>query len=314
MPGPLENAMRAVAMPRSAWFVVGFCAALRACSGPDGGGSAGDLDAPGADRLLEDENVLGDQGVSVEQVQGFLADEGSALAGYDEDGRSAAPMIVDASRARGVSPVYLLARIQTESALVRSNSLDNLHSATGCGCPDHERCNPAFANFGPQVRCASNLARSYCYAPWDQRLCLAPDGDFFDAVRQGRASIVTDHLEAFTERGLRPRSGEELEADLVVLATGLKMKLLGGTAIEVDGRPVELAKTLTYQGSMFSDVPNLAFAVGYTNASWTLKCDLTSEYVCRLLRHLDAHGFSSCRPRRGDASVEGDPIIDFSSS
>ncbi|MCU0684745.1 MAG: NAD(P)/FAD-dependent oxidoreductase [Polyangiaceae bacterium] len=172
--------------------------------------------------------------------------------------------------------------------------------------------NEARKAVGELVDAATHLTPRY--APWDQRLCLAPDGDFFAAVRQGRASIVTDHLDAFTERGLRLRSGKELEADLVVLATGLQMKLLGGTEIEVDGRRVDLSKTLTYKGSMFSDVPNLAFAVGYTNASWTLKCDLTNEYVCRLLRHMDAHGFSRCRPRRGDPSIEGDPIIDFSST
>ncbi|HEU4537633.1 MAG TPA: NAD(P)/FAD-dependent oxidoreductase, partial [Polyangiaceae bacterium] len=164
---------------------------------------------------------------------------------------------------------------------------------------------------GDLVDAATHLTPRY--SPWDQRLCLAPDGDFFAAVREGRASIVTDHVEAFTERGLRLRSGAELEADLVVLATGLKLKILGGAELFVDGARVELSKTLTYKGSMFSDVPNLAFAVGYTNASWTLKCDLTSEYVCRLLNHLRERGLTRCCPRRTDPSVEGDPIIDFSS-
>ncbi|HEU4536886.1 MAG TPA: hypothetical protein VFS00_22340 [Polyangiaceae bacterium] len=144
-----------------AWFALGLCAALGACSGLEGGASTGEGDAPGPDRLLEDENVLGGEGVTADRVQGFLADEGSALAGYAEEGASAAQLIVDAARAEGVSPVYLLARIQTESGLVRSGSLERLRSATGCGCPDGERCDPAFANFGPQVRCAARLVRSY---------------------------------------------------------------------------------------------------------------------------------------------------------
>ncbi|HEU4410131.1 MAG TPA: NAD(P)/FAD-dependent oxidoreductase [Polyangiaceae bacterium] len=151
------------------------------------------------------------------------------------------------------------------------------------------------------------------YAPWDQRLCLAPDGDFFAALRGGKASVVTDHVEGFTAAGLRLRSGAELEADLVVLATGLRLKLLGGAEVEVDGRRVELSESMAYKGAMLSDVPNLAFAVGYTNASWTLKCDLTSEYVCRLLRYMDARGFSRCCPRRRDPAMKGSPIIDFSS-
>ncbi len=151
------------------------------------------------------------------------------------------------------------------------------------------------------------------YRPWDQRLCLVPDGDLFAELRAGKVSVVTDHIERFTERGIRLHSGEELEADLVVTATGLRLKFLGGIRLEVDGRSVESSQVLVYKGSMLSDVPNLAFAVGYTNASWTLKCDLTSEYVCRLLRHMDAHGYASATPRVTDTSVTAEPILDFTS-
>jgi cation diffusion facilitator CzcD-associated flavoprotein CzcO len=144
-------------------------------------------------------------------------------------------------------------------------------------------------------------------------MCLVPDGDLFEAIRERRASVVTDHIDTFTETGLRLRSGQELEADLVVTATGLKLKFLGGMKLEVDGKRVELAKTLTYKGMMFSDVPNLALATGYTNASWTLKCDLTSEFVCRLINHMDAHGYTQCCPRKNDPSMKELPLLDFTS-
>jgi monooxygenase len=150
------------------------------------------------------------------------------------------------------------------------------------------------------------------YKPWDQRLCLVPDADLFASIREGRASVVTDHIDTFTETGIRLRSGETLEADVIVTATGLKLKLFGGIDFSIDGKPLEPAKALIYRGMMCSDVPNMAFAVGYTNASWTLKCDLTSRYVCRLLRHMDRRGYSTCMPRR-DPTVEELPILDFSS-
>ena len=150
------------------------------------------------------------------------------------------------------------------------------------------------------------------YRPWDQRLCLVPDADLFASLRDGRASVVTDHIEAFTETGIALHSGEHLDADVIVTATGLQMKFLGGVELAVDGRRVEAPATLVYKGMMCSDVPNLAFAVGYTNASWTLKCDLTSRYVCRLLSYMDEHGYRSCVPRR-DPAVEEMPLIDFSS-
>ena len=150
------------------------------------------------------------------------------------------------------------------------------------------------------------------YDPWDQRLCLVPDGDLFEAIREGRASVVTDHVETFTERGLQLASGAELEADLIVTATGLELLALGGMEIAVDGREIVLSETMGYKGMMLSGVPNLAFALGYTNASWTLKCDLTCEYVCRLLRHMAEHGYDVCTPRRDPAIAEL-PFIDFSS-
>jgi monooxygenase len=150
------------------------------------------------------------------------------------------------------------------------------------------------------------------YNPWDQRLCLVPDGDLFTAIREGDATVVTDTIETFTEGGIRLTSGEELEADVVVTATGLNLLPLGGIDIAVDGDEVELGKTMAYKGMMFSDVPNLAVSIGYTNASWTLKCDLTCEYVCRLLNHMRKHGYAYCVPRR-DPSVAEEPLIDFSS-
>jgi monooxygenase len=150
------------------------------------------------------------------------------------------------------------------------------------------------------------------YKPWDQRLCVVPGGDLFKAIRAGRASIRTDAIATFTENGLALASGAALDADLVVTATGLNLLALGGLEIAVDGRTVDLPETMSYRGMMLSGVPNLAIALGYTNASWTLKCDLTCGYVCRLLNHMDAHGYRQCAPRR-DPSVAERPFIDFSS-
>jgi cation diffusion facilitator CzcD-associated flavoprotein CzcO len=151
------------------------------------------------------------------------------------------------------------------------------------------------------------------YNPWDQRMCLVPDGDLFEAISRGSASVVTDRIETFTETGIRLESGAELEADLIVTATGLNLVPLGGTDIRVDGEPLRLPETLTYKGMMLSDVPNMAFAVGYTNASWTLKCELTCEYVCRLLDHMAENGHAVATPRNRDPSVRPEPLIDFSS-
>jgi cation diffusion facilitator CzcD-associated flavoprotein CzcO len=151
------------------------------------------------------------------------------------------------------------------------------------------------------------------YGPWDQRLCLVPDGDLFKALRSGRADVVTDHIETFTETGIQLRSGRTLPADIVVTATGLRLKFLGGMALDVDGTRVEPGKTTAYRGLMLSDVPNLAFAIGYTNASWTLKVDLAAAYVCRVLNHMEKHGHTRCVPRRTDPTLEDVPLIDFSS-
>jgi cation diffusion facilitator CzcD-associated flavoprotein CzcO len=151
------------------------------------------------------------------------------------------------------------------------------------------------------------------YGPWDQRLCLVPDGDLFEALSDGRASIVTDRIETFTEKGLRLASGTELEADLIVTATGLNMLAFGGMEIAVDGEEIELPQTMTYKGMMLSGVPNLALAFGYTNASWTLKCDLTCEYICRVLNHMAANGYRQCTPRNSDPSITEEPFIGLTS-
>lgn len=151
------------------------------------------------------------------------------------------------------------------------------------------------------------------YSPWDQRLCLVPDNDLFASIRDGSASVVTDHIETFTETGLALRSGKQLDADIVITATGLVLQIFGGMTIEVDGAPIVPSKVLVYKGMMCSDVPNLAFASGYTNASWTLKADLTSEYVCRLINFMDAKHYTSCRPRRPQTGMKELPLLDFSS-
>ena len=151
------------------------------------------------------------------------------------------------------------------------------------------------------------------YNPWDQRLCLVPDSDLFATIRAGKASIVTDEIDTFTETGLRLRSGNEIEADIIVTATGLRLKLLGGTQIVVDGALVDMSRTLGYKGVMFSDIPNFASAFGYTNASWTLKADLTAAYVCRLLNYMDERGYASCTPRRRDPEIVEEPMVNFTS-
>jgi monooxygenase len=151
------------------------------------------------------------------------------------------------------------------------------------------------------------------YNPWDQRLCLVPDGDLFTSIKQKRASVVTAEIDRFTEGGIRLKDGSELPADVVVTATGLVMQLLGGMETVVDGRAIDFAKTMNYKGMMYSDVPNLASAFGYTNASWTLKCDLTCEYICRLLNYMERHGYKQCMPHNVDPSIEQLPVLDFSS-
>ncbi len=148
------------------------------------------------------------------------------------------------------------------------------------------------------------------YDPWDQRLCLVPDGDLFEAISAGTATVVTDRIRTFTETGLELEAGECLEADVVVTATGLNVQIFGGAVISVDGVEIEPGKTMAYRAMMLSGVPNFAFTIGYTNASWTLKADLVAEYVCRLLVHMRRTGASSVVPVRDD-SVEGVPLMDF---
>jgi cation diffusion facilitator CzcD-associated flavoprotein CzcO len=142
---------------------------------------------------------------------------------------------------------------------------------------------------------------------------VVPDGDLFGAIRQGRASVVTDRIRGFAERGIELESGQQLDADIIITATGLNLQLLGGANVSVDGIAVELPSTVAYKGMMLSGVPNMAMALGYTNASWTLKCDLISEHVCRLLRYLDEHGLDSVTPLEPDPSEPRVPIIDLKS-
>jgi len=150
------------------------------------------------------------------------------------------------------------------------------------------------------------------YNPWDQRVCVVTDGDLFKAIGSGAVTVVTDEIDAFTAGGIRLRSGAQLPADVIVVATGLKLHPLGGIEFTVDGARVELARAMTYKGAMLSDVPNLAYTFGYTNASWTLKADLTANYVCRLLRHMDSHGYAIAVARR-DPALGEQPFLDFTS-
>jgi len=151
------------------------------------------------------------------------------------------------------------------------------------------------------------------YNPWDQRLCLVPDGDLFKTIRLGRASIATDEIERFTPTGLQLKGGEHLDADVVVTATGLKLKVLGGASVTLDGRAVDLAQTVSYKGMMYSGIPNLASSFGYTNASWTLKAELIAQYVCRLLNHMQAYGYDVCVPRLDDEAMGREPAVDLTS-
>ncbi len=150
------------------------------------------------------------------------------------------------------------------------------------------------------------------YKPWDQRLCLVPDGDLFKSLREGRASVATDQIETLTPQGIQLRSGQLLKADVIVTATGLQLNVLGDVKLSLGGVPVNPAELLVYKGMMFSGLPNLAHTFGYTNASWTLKADLTARYFCRLLRHMDRHGQAVFTPTRG-ADVVAEPFLDFTS-
>ena len=149
------------------------------------------------------------------------------------------------------------------------------------------------------------------YQPWDQRMCMVPDADLFKAIRRGTASVVTDRIETFTPTGIRLASGAELEADIVVTATGLQLLAFGGIELVVDGTPVSLPDTVSYKGMMLSGVPNFGYAIGYTNASWTLKVDLVAEHLCRLLSAIDAAGATTVTPELNDPSAPTRPLLDF---
>ncbi|AOH86768.1 FAD-containing monooxygenase EthA [Sphingomonas panacis] len=169
----------------------------------------------------------------------------------------------------------------------------------------------AQARLGPDYDVATHFTPSY--DPWDQRMCLAPDGDLFDAINAGKAAVATDRVARFTRYGVALESGVELPADIIVTATGLEILLLGGIALSVDGDAVDLANRYSYKGVMFSDVPNLALVFGYTNASWTLRADLASSYVCRLLNTMRRRGARQVTPRLGGRPVSALPFVDFTS-
>jgi len=165
-----------------------------------------------------------------------------------------------------------------------------------------------------QLPAGFDVARHFTprYKPWDQRICLVPDADLFAAIRDGRADVVTDTIERFTASGVRLASGAEVPADVIVTATGLELTVLGGMRLSLDGRPVDPATLTVYKGMMYGGIPNLITTFGYTNASWTLKADLTAAYACRLLGHLQRHGGRSFVPRV-DPSVRHEPFLDFTS-
>jgi monooxygenase len=151
------------------------------------------------------------------------------------------------------------------------------------------------------------------YQPWDQRACLAPDGDLFNAIKNGSASVVTDHIDTFTATGITLQSGEELAADIIITATGLNLAILGSYEISVDNKPFNAADSYCYKGMMLSGLPNFAFSMGYTNASWTLKSDLVGQYVCRLINHMHKHQHHYCQPVLPINGMESEPFINFTS-
>jgi monooxygenase len=184
------------------------------------------------------------------------------------------------------------------------------------------RRRPEFAKKAILKRASDELGSDYdiathftpTYYPWEQRLCLVPDGDLFAAIREGRASVVTDQVETFTEKGIQLKSGKELESDIIVTATGLVLEILGGIEVSVDGKRVDFSKTLSYKGVMFSDVPNLASVFGYINASWTLKADLICSYVARLITYMDKNGYAQVTPRNREPSMPSAAFIEHFSS
>jgi cation diffusion facilitator CzcD-associated flavoprotein CzcO len=151
------------------------------------------------------------------------------------------------------------------------------------------------------------------YDPWDQRMCLVPDNDLFESIAGGKVSVATDRIRTFTETGLELESGAQLDADLIVTATGLNLLVLGGIELTVDGDRVDVPHAMSYKGVMLGGVPNLAYTFGYTNSSWTLRADLVSQYVCRLLEYMDAGGYRQCTPTNRDGSITTEPFIDLTS-
>lgn len=151
------------------------------------------------------------------------------------------------------------------------------------------------------------------YNPWDERLCAVPDGDLFKVLRQGKASVVTDHIDRFDETGIKLKSGQHLEADIIITATGLDLQILGGMTVEKDGQPFDMTSVMNYKGIMFENLPNLAMIFGYTNASWTLKADISSEYICRLLNHMDKTGRKIATPMNTDPTVEKESFVEMHS-
>jgi monooxygenase len=149
------------------------------------------------------------------------------------------------------------------------------------------------------------------YDPWDQRLCVAPDGDFFRAIRDGSLTIVTDHVVGFTENGVKLKSGAHIDADIIVTATGLNIQPLGGASITVDGETIDLTQHVSYRGMMLDGIPNFAYAIGYTNSSWTLKIGLLAQYFTRLLRYMDEHGWNACCPTLPPGGLTTRPLLDF---
>lgn len=149
------------------------------------------------------------------------------------------------------------------------------------------------------------------YDPWDQRLCVVPGGDLFATIRKGKASVVTDRIETFTETGIALESGRHLDADIVVTATGLDLLALGGVELRLDGEPVDITERLAFKGTMLSDIPNFSFAVGYTNAPWTLKVDLVAEFLCRVLTEMDRRGADVAVAENREEGMDTRPLLDF---
>ena len=152
------------------------------------------------------------------------------------------------------------------------------------------------------------------YNPWDQRLCVVPDGDLFKALREGQANVETDQIEKFTANGIQLKSGKHIEADIVISATGLEIQILGGVKGTIDGKPMDTSQHMLYQGVMVSDVPNMAMIIGYINASWTLKVDIAADYICRLLNHMDKNGYDEVIAHADPALREQDTIMGKMSS